>query len=72
MVRAVSTDNGVPEVHVEGQDPAAVNLAVGRVLLEMSLAMQVFERVRRWDERVPKLVPGPASGAVLAPEPTGR
>jgi hypothetical protein len=72
LARAVSTGNGVPEVHLEGQDPPAVNLAVGRVLLEMGLAMQVFERVHRWEERVPQLVPGPASRAVLAPEPTGR
>ncbi len=72
VARAVSTGNGVPEVHVEGQDPPAVNLAVGRVLLEMGLAMHVFERVRRWDDRVPQLVPGPASGAVLAPQRTGE
>lgn len=72
VARAVSTGNGVPEVHVEGQDPPAVNLAVGRVLLEMGLAMHVFERVRRWDDRVPQLVPGPASGAVLAPQRAGE
>ena len=67
---AVSSRNGVPEPHDEGQDAPAVNLAEGRVLLEMGLARDVFELAHRWDERVPQLVPGPASRVVLASGPT--
>ncbi|APR87303.1 hypothetical protein A7982_12652 [Minicystis rosea] len=63
---AVISGNGVPEAHDEGQDPPAVHLATGRVLLEMGLARHVFERAHQWDERVPQLVPGPASLVVLA------
>jgi uncharacterized protein (DUF2267 family) len=68
--RALSTGDGVPEAHAEGQDPPAVNLAVGRVLLEMGLVLRVFERIHRWDDRVPELVPGPATRVVLTPAPT--
>jgi hypothetical protein len=68
--RAMSKGNGVPEAHAEGQAPPAVSLAAGRVLLEMGLALHVFERAHRWNERVPQLVPGPASRVALAPEPT--
>jgi hypothetical protein len=35
-----------------------VNRIAGRVVLEMGLAMRVFERAHRWEERVPLLVPG--------------
>jgi hypothetical protein len=40
------------------------------VRLEKGLALRVFERTHRWDERVSQLVPGPASRVVLAPEPS--
>jgi hypothetical protein len=48
-------------------DVRAVVRAAGRVLLEMGLAMRMFERARRWDRRVPSLLPGPATRAALAP-----
>lgn len=70
--RAVIDAEGVREAHAAGQDPPAVSLAAGRVLLEMGLVLRVFERAHRWDERVPELVHGPASRAVLAPEPAGE
>lgn len=66
---AVVSGHRAPEAHEEGQDPPAVNLAAGRVLLEMGMARHVFEGAHRWDERVPQLVPGPASGSVLARGP---
>ena len=67
---AVIAGNGVREAHAPGHEPPAVSLATGRVLLEMGLALRVFERAHRWDDRAPQLVPGPATCAVLAPEPT--
>jgi hypothetical protein len=45
----------------------AVGRAEGRVLLEMGLAMRIFERAHRWDRRVPRLLPGPATRLALAP-----
>lgn len=48
-------------------DLRAVGRAEGRVLLEMGLAMRLFERAHRWDRRVPCLLPGPATRAALAP-----
>jgi hypothetical protein len=47
-------------------DHRAVGRAAGRVLLEMGLAMRIFERARRWDRRVPRLLPGPETRAALA------
>lgn len=43
----------------------AVGRAEGRVLLEMGLAMRIFERAHRWDRRVPRLLPGPATRVAL-------
>ena len=51
------------EDHVELR---AVGRAEGRVLLEMGLAMRIFERAHRWDRRVPRLRPGPATRHALA------
>jgi hypothetical protein len=49
------------------QDLPTVNRAEGRVLLEMRIAMRFFERAHRENRIVPRLVPGPATRAVLAP-----
>ena len=49
------------------RDLPTVNRAEGRVLLEMRIAMRFFERAHRENSIVPKLVPGPATRAVLAP-----
>jgi hypothetical protein len=59
-----STKNGGHDGHT---DVPAANQAAGRVLLEMGLAMRVFERAHRWDHRVPHLVPGPETRAALTP-----
>lgn len=45
----------------------AVGRAEGRVLLEMGLVMRIFERAHRWDRRVPRLLPGPATRGALTP-----
>lgn len=45
----------------------AVGRAEGRVLLEMGLVMRIFERAHRWDRRVPRLLPGPATRVALTP-----
>ena len=62
---AVGVDHGA-----HAGDPGelrAVSRAAGRVLLEMGLAMRIFERAHRWDRRVPCLIPGPATRAALMP-----
>ncbi len=59
-----------PRQDVSEEDHAnlrAVDRAEGRVLLEMGLAMRIFERAHRWDRRVPRLLPGPATRMALAP-----
>jgi hypothetical protein len=49
-----------------GHEPAALVRDAGRVILEMSLVMRVFERAHRWHPRVPRLAPGPATRARLS------
>jgi hypothetical protein len=49
------------------RDLRAMGRAEGRVLLEMGLAMRIFERAHHWDRRVPRLLPGPATRPALAP-----
>jgi hypothetical protein len=48
------------------RDLPTVNRAEGRVLLEMRVAMKLFERAHAESKVVPKLVPGPATRRVLA------
>ncbi|UJR84867.1 hypothetical protein [Sandaracinus amylolyticus] len=55
-----------------GQDEPATNRAEGRMLFEMRLAMGVFESAHRRTALVPRLVPGPATRATLAPSRTER
>lgn len=62
---AMAPRHGVREE--DHADLRAVGRAEGRVLLEMRLAMRIFERAHRWDRRVPRLLPGPATGLALAP-----
>jgi hypothetical protein len=62
---AVAAGQGAHEE--EHRDLRAVGRAEGRVLLEMGLAMRIFERAHHWDRRVPRLEPGPATRAALAP-----
>jgi len=50
----------------ELRDNAQVNLMEGRVLLEMQLAMGIFEAANKQNKMVPKLVPGAASRPFLA------
>jgi hypothetical protein len=47
------------------RDAASVNRIEGRVLLEMSIAMTVFARAHGQTPAVPRLIPGPATRAVL-------
>jgi hypothetical protein len=42
----------------EQRNLPTANRIAGRVVLEMGLAMRVFERAHRWEKRVPLLVPG--------------
>jgi hypothetical protein len=53
------------EGHVAGNDPPLVNLAEGRVLLEMKEAMRLFAEANARHPAVKKLSPGPATRAVL-------
>ena len=47
------------------KDPPAVNLLEGRVLCEMRFVREAFERARAGDKRIPALVPGPGTRAVI-------
>ncbi len=49
------------------RDLPAVNRAEGRVLLEMRGAMRIFAKANEKSRDVPRLVPGKATRAVLAP-----
>jgi hypothetical protein len=53
VARALSHDNNGGEQ----RNLPTVNRIAGRVVLEMGLAMRVFEQAHRWDQRVPLLVP---------------
>jgi hypothetical protein len=62
---AVAGGHGLPEE--EWRDLRAMGRAEGRVILEMGLAMRIFERAHQWDPRVPRLLPGPGTRAALTP-----
>ena len=47
------------------RDAASVNRVEGRVLLEMTIALSVFARAHGQTPAVPRLIPGPATRAVL-------
>lgn len=60
------------EGRVKPNDTPAVNRAEGRVLLEMRAAMKVFARAHERESDVPKLSPGSATRAILAPKTASK
>ena len=58
------------EGRVELRDTPPVNRVEGRLLFEMKAALRVFNRANARNKDVPKLTPGDATRAVLAPRPT--
>ena len=63
---ADATDQRRADGNVIVRDDEATNLAEGRVLFQMKLAMRAFESARERGVKVPKLVPGAGTKRVLA------
>src|SRR5262249_14873770 len=50
-------------------DTPPVNLAEGRVLAELRVALKAFEKAHEKDPEVPRIVPGAGTRRVLSPRP---
>jgi hypothetical protein len=64
-----ATDRATGKRVTGDRDSQPVNRIEGRVLLEMRLAMRLFEKARDANKSVPGLVPGPGTRSVLASHP---
>ena len=66
---AEATDQRREDGKVIVRDDADTNLAEGRVLFQMKLAMRAFENARDLGAKVPKLIPGAGTKRVLSGKP---